>query len=166
VGDFPSDVLAKAADGDTEALAVYLKALKDGSARGVHMGVYLGIEVVEVGPDNVTMRMPWKRELRRGGGVFHGGAIMALADHVAGCLFHTDPRVAVADSTGLTTDFNVSFLRAAPPGQAIVGKGTVLRRGRNVAFMQIEVLGEASGLAVATCRATYLRVARSAVGKR
>ena len=46
--------------------------------------------------ERVVMRMPWRRELRRGGGVFHGGAIMALADQVAGCLFNTDPRVPAA----------------------------------------------------------------------
>ena len=160
------DVFGKAAAGDPEALAAYLQLLKDGSARGVHMGPYLGIEIVEVGPSHVIMRMPWKRELRRGGGIFHGGAIMALADHVAGCLFHTDPRVAVSDSTGLTTDFNASFLRAAEPGEALVATGTVLRRGKNVTFMQIDVRGGTSGMTLATCRTTYVRVPRSTVGKR
>lgn len=166
MGDSAPDVVAKAAAGDPEALTTYLRLLKDGSARGVHMGPYLGIEIIEVGPSHVTMRMPWKRELRRGGGIFHGGAIMALADHVAGCLFHTDPRVAVSDSTGLTTDFNASFLRAAEPGEGMVATGTILRRGKNVTFMQIDVRGENSGLALATCRTTYVRVPRSAVGKR
>jgi uncharacterized protein (TIGR00369 family) len=166
VEDSASEVLAKAAAGDAEALTAYLKLLKDGSARGVHMGPYLGIEIVEVGPSQVTMRMPWKRELRRGGGIFHGGAIMALADHVAGCLYHTDPRVAVSDSTGLTTDFSASFLRAAAPGEGLLATGTVLRRGRNVTFMQIDVRGETSGLTLATCRTTYVRVPRSSVGKR
>ena len=166
MGDIPPDLYAKAAEGDPEALSAYLSLVKSDSARGVHMGVYLGIEIVDVEPNRVTMRMPWKRELRRGGGIFHGGAIMALADHVAGCLFHTDPRVALSDSTGLTTDFNVSFLRAAEPGETIAATGTVLRRGKNVTFMEIDVRGETSGLTVATCRTTYLRVPRPAVRKR
>jgi uncharacterized protein (TIGR00369 family) len=165
VDDFPQEDLAHAAAaGDTAALQAYLAALKDrGFSRGVHLGSHMGIEILEVASDRVTMRMPWRRELRRAGGIFHGGAIMALADHVAGCLFNTDPRIAAADATGLTIDFNVSFLRAAAPGEAIVAVGTVLRRGRTVTFMQIDVQAETSGHSVATCRTTYLTVPRTRV---
>jgi uncharacterized protein (TIGR00369 family) len=165
--DYPSDDLARAAAaGDARALEGYFAALKSRIAtRGVHLGSHLGIETVEVVADRVTMRMPWRREVRRGGGIFHGGAIMALADQVAGCLFNTDPRVAAAACTGLTTDFNVSFLRAAEPGEALVATGNVLRRGRKVTFMQIDVRGETSGRPVAVCRTTYLTVERANVGK-
>jgi 1,4-dihydroxy-2-naphthoyl-CoA hydrolase len=167
VNDYPSDDLARAAvAGDDGALKAYLAVLKDRIAsRGVHLGSHLGIETVEVAPDRVTMRMPWRPEVRRGGGIFHGGAIMALADQVAGCLFNTDPRIAAAACTGLTTDFSVSFLRAAGQGEALVATGAVLRRGRKVTFMQIEVRGETSGRAVAVCRTTYLTVERANVGK-
>jgi uncharacterized protein (TIGR00369 family) len=163
--DRDSDDLARnAAAGDPAALDAYLASLKDRVfVRGVHLGSHLGIEVIEVVSDRVTMRMPWRRELRRGGGIFHGGAIMALADHVAGCLFNTDPRIAAAHATGLTTDFNVSFFRAAERGEAIVATGIVLRRGRNITFMQIDVCSEVSGRPVATCRATYLTVPRARV---
>src|SRR5580704_10423069 len=118
------------------------------ATRGVHLGSHLGIETVQVAADRVKMRMPWRPEVRRGGGIFHGGAIMALADQVAGCLFNTDPRVAAASATGLTTDFNVSFLKALPPGEALVATGSVLRRGRQMTFMQIEVRGESEGTPV------------------
>jgi 1,4-dihydroxy-2-naphthoyl-CoA hydrolase len=169
VSDYPSDELAlavAAVSGDRGALEAYLAMLKGRiAARGVHFGSHLGIETLEVVPDRVTMRLPWRRELRRGGGIFHGGAIMALADQVAGCLFNTDPRIAASARTGLTTDFNVSFLRAAEKGEALVATGTVLRRGRKVTFMQIDVRGEISGRPVATCRTTYLTVARANVGK-
>jgi 1,4-dihydroxy-2-naphthoyl-CoA hydrolase len=165
--EYPGDDLARAAAaGDEGALASYLDMLKGRIvARGVHLGSHLGIETLEVKPDKVVMRMPWKRELRRGGGVFHGGAIMALADQVAGCLFNTDPRVAAASATGLTTDFNVSFLKALPPGEALVATGSVLRRGRQMTFMQIEVRGESEGTPVAICRTAYLTVPRAKVGK-
>jgi 1,4-dihydroxy-2-naphthoyl-CoA hydrolase len=165
--EYPGDDLARAAvAGDETALAAYHDVLKNRiTQRGVHLGSHLGIETLDVKTDQVTMRMAWRRELRRGGGIFHGGAIMALADQVAGCLFNADPRVAAASSTGLTTDFSTSFLRAADPGEALVATGTVLRRGRKVTFMQIDVRGETSGRPVATCRTTYLTVDRASVGK-
>jgi 1,4-dihydroxy-2-naphthoyl-CoA hydrolase len=168
VADFasPRDIAAAAVGGDPAALARYYTALKERNAsRGSHMGMLLGIETLEVGKDRVVMRLPFREELRRGGGIFHGGAIMALADHVAGAVFNTDPRVPAAGGTGLTTDFNVSFLLSASPGEALVATGTVLRRGKNVTFMQIEVRGETSGRAVATCRTTYLTVPRDRLGR-
>jgi 1,4-dihydroxy-2-naphthoyl-CoA hydrolase len=168
VSDFasPRDIAAAAVGGDPEALERYYTALKERNAsRGAHMGTHLGIETLEVGKDRVVMRLPFREELRRGGGIFHGGAIMALADHVAGAVFNTDPRVPAAGGTGLTTDFNVSFLLSAAPGEALVATGTVLRRGRNVTFMQIDVVGETSGRAVATCRTTYLTVPRDRLGR-
>jgi uncharacterized protein (TIGR00369 family) len=160
----PRDLAVAAVGGDAGALAAYLDALKSRAAiRRDHLGSYLGIEAVEVLSDRVTMRLPWRVELRRGGGIFHGGAIMALADHVAGTVFNTDPRVAAAGSTGLTTDFNISFLRSAEPGEAVAATGWVLRRGRNMTYMQIDVRAEGSGQLVATCRTTYLTVARASI---
>jgi 1,4-dihydroxy-2-naphthoyl-CoA hydrolase len=162
----PVDLAIEAATGDPAALARYLQALKDRSvARGLHFGTHMGIETLEVASDRVTMRMAFRDELRRGGGIFHGGAIMALADHVAGSVFNTDPRIPAAKCTGVTTDFSASFLLSATPGEALIAVGTVLRRGRTVTFMQIDVTGETSGRAVATCRTTYLTVPRDRLGR-
>jgi acyl-coenzyme A thioesterase 13 len=159
------DLARAAVSGDEAALAAYHDRLRNRTFGGEgHLGHTLGVEVVLVESDHVKMRLPWRKELRRGGNVFHGGALMSLADHVAGCLFNTDPRVVAEARTGLTTDFNVSFLRSAEPGEAVLAEGTVLRRGRNVTFMQIEVRGETTGRVVATCRTTYLLVPLERVG--
>lgn len=160
------DLARAAVAGDAGALQSYFERLQGHVfGGGGHMGATLGIEIVSVAADRVIMRLPFRPELRRGGGIFHGGAIMTLGDHVAGCLFNTNPRVVVSGSTGLTTDFSASFLRAAEPGEALVGEGTVLRRGRNVTFMQIDIRAEGSGRLVASCRTTYLTVPAQRVGK-
>jgi 1,4-dihydroxy-2-naphthoyl-CoA hydrolase len=165
---FPSEIVSlarSAAAGDADALAAYYAALQNRVFGGEgHLGRHLGVEVLEVAREHVTMRLPWRPELRRAGDIFHGGAIMALADHVAGCLFNSDPRVVAAGSTGLTTDFNASFLRAAEPGEAIVATGTTLRRGRNLTFMQIDVRAERSQRTIATCRTSYLTVPAERIG--
>ncbi len=158
--------LARAAAEDDAALAAYYEALRARVFGGDgHLGKTLGVEVLSVERDRVTMRLPWRKELQRGGGIFHGGSLMALADHVAGCLFNSDPRVAASGSTGLTTDFHATFLRAAEPGEAVVATGTVLRRGRSVTFMQIDVHAEGSGRTIASCRATYVTVPMEKVGR-
>jgi 1,4-dihydroxy-2-naphthoyl-CoA hydrolase len=163
----PKDLAIAAVGGDAAALQAYLDALRSRlAARRQNFATHLGIEAIDVQSDRVTMRLPWRADLRRGGGIFHGGAIMALADHVAGTVFNTDPRVAAAGQTGLTTDFNVSFLRSAEPGEAVVATGWVLRRGRNVTFMQVDVHAEVSKHLLATCRTTYLVVSRDSIAAR
>jgi uncharacterized protein (TIGR00369 family) len=127
--------------------------------------MHLGIEILSVERERVVMRMPWRPEVQRGGGIFHGGAIMGLADHAAGCLFNSDPRIPASGNTGLTTDFHAEFLRAAEPGEALIAMGSVLRRGRQVTFMQIDVHEERTGRTIATCRTTYLTVPVDRVGK-
>jgi uncharacterized protein (TIGR00369 family) len=157
--------LASAAlGGDADALRTFHAGIAAiFGANEPHLGAHLGIEIVSVTTERVTMRMPWRHQLQRAGAIFHGGAIMALADHVAGCLFNADPRVVAAGDTGLTTDFHTAFLRAAAPGEGLIAEGSVLRRGRNVTFMQIDVRSEA-GPVVATCRTTYLTVPAARVG--
>ncbi|MDP9149127.1 MAG: PaaI family thioesterase, partial [Myxococcota bacterium] len=151
---------------DPAALDAYFAALRDRVFGGDgQLGAHLGLQVLEVSRDRVVMRMPWRPELRRWGDIFHGGALMALADQVGGCLFNVDPRVVASGSTALTTDFNMSFLRAAAPGEAVVATGSVLRRGRNMTFMVVDVNAESSRRLVATCRASYLTVAGAQVGK-
>ncbi len=162
----PKDLAVAALGGDPVALERYLDALKTrNGARGVYFGSHMGLEMVTVESDRVTMRMAWRDELRRGGGIFHGGALLGLADHVAGCVFNTDPRISAADATGVTVDFSMSFLLSAAPGEALLATGTVLRRGKTVTFLQVDVAGETSGRAVATCRTTYLTVPRSTLGR-
>jgi acyl-coenzyme A thioesterase PaaI-like protein len=45
-----------------------------------HLGGTLGVEVLAVETDRVQARLPFRNELRRGGGILHGAAIMALAE--------------------------------------------------------------------------------------
>ncbi len=160
----PQDLAVAALTGDRAALDAYLEGLKQrGAARRDHFGAHLGVEILEIVSDRVTMRMRWRPELRRGGGIFHGGAVMALGDHVAGSVFNTDPRIPASGSTGLTTDFNVSFLRSAEPGESLIATGWVLKRGKSVTFIQIDVRAEISEHVVAICRATYQTVPRKSV---
>jgi 1,4-dihydroxy-2-naphthoyl-CoA hydrolase len=161
----PLEPIARAAvAGDPGALDAFHAAIAQLFATGDQLGNYLGIEILEVTSERVTMRMPWRPELQRAGGIFHGGAIMALADHVGGCLFNSDPRVVAAGETGLTTDFHASFLRVAAPREALLAEGTVLKRGRRITFIQVDVKSEGTGRILAACRATYAAAASNKVG--
>ena len=74
-----------------------------------------GVEVDAAGPEEVKAHIAWKEERCTGGGILHGGAIMTLADSVAGiCAFLNLPEGAVTS----TVESKTNFLRPVRSGDA------------------------------------------------
>ena len=120
----------------------------------------LGITVeVAHEPGHVTLRLAMRRELgTRRGEVMHGGAIGSLIDAAAGAATATLRREDDETWTGqATTDLNVTFLNAATSD--VTAEGRVLRSGRSVAFVQVDVR-DVEGRAIAVGRATYMIIRR------
>jgi len=72
-------------------------------------------------------------------GTLHGGAIATLVDD-AGTL-----AIMSADAEGrpgVTTDLQVSYLRAAPVGAPVVAEARVLKIGRTLAFVEVVIRTE------------------------
>jgi uncharacterized protein (TIGR00369 family) len=82
------------------------------------------------------------------GGTVQGGFLAAMLDDTQGpALFgHTH-----GEAYAPTIDFNISFVKAARPGQ-FIGKGRVIRLGKNIAFTEAELFDEAGDL---VARATF-----------
>lgn len=84
-------------------------------------------------------------------GVVQGGFLAAMLDDTLG------PALVATLGPGQfapTTDLHVQFLRPARPGR-LVGRGRIVRRGREVAFLAGELLdgaGDVVATAVATAR--------------
>lgn len=114
---------------------------------------FLGLQVIEVDADagRVTMTMPMRPELERGGpiaGQFHGGPVAALID-TAG-----DFAVAVAVGGGVPTmNFRVDYLRPSG-GAALHATATARRIGRSMAVVDVDVTDEEDRL-TAVGRGTY-----------
>jgi uncharacterized protein (TIGR00369 family) len=112
----------------------------------------LGIKLVNVEPGIVTLSLESKTELKRQNGILHGGAIASLIDTAAA--------LAVLSTIGpdenmATVDLTIHYLRAIKEG-TIKAEGKVLRAGRRVIAVSIEVMDEA-GTLVATALSTYIR---------
>jgi uncharacterized protein (TIGR00369 family) len=115
-------------------------------------GRLLGLELQDLGPGRVRVRMPYGVERTTIGDMVHGGAIAGLVDVAAtGAVWSDvdDPR----SHRGTTIGFSVSFLAAAR-SQALVAEARVLRRGSSVAFVEVTVLDEQDE-AVARASVTY-----------
>ncbi|MEM6460869.1 MAG: PaaI family thioesterase [Pseudomonadota bacterium] len=117
---------------------------------------FLGLRIVEVDEEagSVTMTMPIRPELERGGpmtGQFHGGPVASLID-TAG-----DFAVAVAVGGGVPTmNFRVDYLRPSS-GRLLTAKAQARRIGRTVAVVDIDLLDDQDRLC-AIGRGTYSSV--------
>ncbi|HEY8546298.1 MAG TPA: PaaI family thioesterase [Acidimicrobiales bacterium] len=113
--------------------------------------VTLGFELLAVDPDAGTIEVAFTatEAFLNPIGVVQGGFLAAMLDDTLG------PALVATLGDGEfapTTDLHVQFLRPAQPGR-LVGRGRIVRRGRDIAFLAGELLDD-SGRIVATATAT------------
>ncbi|TYB63304.1 PaaI family thioesterase [Nonomuraea sp. PA05] len=112
----------------------------------------LGWELLRIDPDEGTIEVAFEADasFTNPVGAVQGGFLAAMLDDTLGpALVATLPPGQFAP----TLDLHVQFLRPARPGR-LVGRGRVVRRGRQVCFMSGELLGpDGEPVAVATATA-------------
>jgi uncharacterized protein (TIGR00369 family) len=120
----------------------------------------LGIVAKDVeGPGVATVGIAMSPQVTNRNGVIHGGAIMSLIDAAGGGAARTMVPAGEPLPAFPTTDLNVSFLNPAKGG--VTATGRVVRNGRTLVFVQVEVHDE-DGTLVALGRVTYAVVQRRA----
>ncbi len=118
----------------------------------------LGWELVAVDPEAGTIEVAFAATdaFLNPVGVVQGGFLAAMLDDTLG------PALVATLGPGQfapTTDLHVQFLRPARPGR-LVGRGRVVRRGRDVAFLAGELVdGDGNVVAVATATAQIRGIA-------
>ncbi|MGI3211132.1 PaaI family thioesterase [Roseovarius tibetensis] len=107
-----------------------------------------GIEMVEVSPDHVVCSMKVTQELTNRNGALHGGAVMTLADNVAGTIaFVNIP----AERSNTTIEAKTNFLRGVLVGDTVRATGVPLHRGSTTMVLQITMTrGDGKTVAVST----------------
>jgi uncharacterized protein (TIGR00369 family) len=114
--------------------------------------VLLGWQLVAVDPDAGTIEVAFTAndQFLNPVGVIQGGFLAAMLDDTLG------PALVATLGPGQfapTIDLHVQFLRPARPGR-LTGRGRIIRRGKDVAFLAGELLDESGRiLAVATATA-------------
>jgi uncharacterized protein (TIGR00369 family) len=104
----------------------------------------LGIEFLSVEADALAARMVIRPELCTIGGVAHGGAIMSFADTLgaAAAFINLPP-----DAKGTTTlESKTNFVAAAPAGATVIGRTSLVHRGKRTQVWQTLVVSEAGKL--------------------
>jgi uncharacterized protein (TIGR00369 family) len=116
------------------------------------LATLLGIETVEVAPDLVRVRLPFRSEVTTVGDLVHGGAIAALIDVAATAAFWTGADLA-RNPRGTTIGFTVNFLAPARSSE-LIADARVVQRGRSISVGEVDVTG-VDGRPVARALVTY-----------
>jgi 1,4-dihydroxy-2-naphthoyl-CoA hydrolase len=116
----------------------------------------LGITLDGASAAEVTGRLAWAADLCTGGGIMHGGALMALADSLGGaCAFLNLPPGAGTATISSST----SLLRAVREGE-VTGTARPLNVGRTVVVVQTDLRDDAGRLVAQTTQAQAVLPAR------
>ncbi len=113
---------------------------------------HLGLQLIDIQPGVATLALPFASALVTIGTIVHGGAIASLIDTAAMVAAWSDTEVP-AKARGTTVNLTVAFLASAEK-EDLQAVARVLRRGRNLVYLDVEVRS-ASGNAVAKGLVTY-----------
>lgn len=113
----------------------------------------LGINFEDATRGAATLSMSVRPELERFGGIMHGGALASLADSASA--FAVLSTLGGGEQT-VTVDLTLHYLRPVTEGK-LTAHARVLRAGRRVATVSVEVFNE-SGALVVTALTTYLKL--------
>jgi acyl-coenzyme A thioesterase 13 len=110
-----------------------------------------GMELLEASGGKARVRLPVREAVQNLNGALHGGAVATLVDVVGTLAIMTADR---DHRPGVSTDLNVSWLSPAPGGSTVLVEATVLKSGRTLAFVQVDIRRENDGVMVAQGRMT------------
>jgi len=101
----------------------------------------LGAEIVELGPGRCAVRVSYREALTQQQGFFHGGVVGAVGDTAGGYAAMT---TVPPGREVVSAEYKINFLRPAV-GDSLWAVGTVLRAGRSLTVVRVDVLAERDG---------------------
>ncbi len=113
---------------------------------------HLGIRLESLSPGRAVLHLPFQPSLATLGDVIHGGALASLVDTAAMAAAWSDAEVP-EQLRGTTVGLTISYLGPAK-GEDLEAEAHVLRRGRNLCFLEVGVR-TTSGSVVAKGLVTY-----------
>lgn len=111
----------------------------------------VGMELLEVEGGRARVRLPVSQAVQNAKGALHGGAVATLVDVVGTLAIMSADR---EHRPGVSTDLNVSWFSPALAGSNVLVEATVLKSGRTLAFVQVDLRREEDGALVAQGRMT------------
>ncbi len=114
----------------------------------------LDMRVEETTDSGAVLRLPYRDDLNRPGGIVSGQAMLAFADSAM--------VVVISSALGgyrdmATVDMTTSFMTAAR-GTDLIGRGEVVRAGKRMVFAQVRLEAADTGEPVANIWTTWMLI--------
>lgn len=118
----------------------------------------LGIQVVCVDGEELTLKLPYQKELvgDPGAGTLHGGALTVLLDQTLGMSTVCSDRV--EPSVTPTLDLRIDHLGVAPPGMDIFASARVYKATRKILFVEGFAYCESRDKPIARATGSWVRI--------
>lgn len=120
--------------------ADYERRVRESFARQPFMAL-MGAQMGALAPGRAEVILPYAESLTQQHGFFHGGSVGAVADTAGGYAAYT---LFPADSTVLTVEYKINIM-APGRGERLVAVGEVVRSGRTLTIVKVEVYAERDG---------------------
>jgi uncharacterized protein (TIGR00369 family) len=101
----------------------------------------IGGEIDELKPGNCRLALKARRDLCQQRGFLHGGVTTALADTAAGFAAYS---LMPQNSAPLTVEMKINLMSPAV-GERFVAEGRVLRPGKTLTIVEVDVTAEQKG---------------------
>ena len=119
----------------------------------VPLAVAMGVEVVSIGGGKAALRLPRSGPITRPGATVSGPSMMAVADMA---MYSAILGLDIADKPAVTSNFTMTFLRAAQPAD-IVAEAEIVRMGRRLIYLQAYLYAGDDRAPIAHATGTYAR---------
>jgi uncharacterized protein (TIGR00369 family) len=110
----------------------YLDKIKEEGRSANSFFCLMGIDVVSTGDGEAVLKMVVRPDMYNGVGWLQGGMLTAIADEAMALALYT--RLAPGEGIATISE-STSFIKGIREG-TILAKGTVIKKGRRVAFME------------------------------
>ena len=118
--------------------------------QGMRFNQLVGIRLVRIHKDGVTINCPVRPELMNANGVLHGGVTATLADAAVGIAIATR----VGRPAATTVEMKLNYLKPVAGGK-IVARSYILRMGSTLCIGRVDMFNDARDL-VASALVTYM----------
>jgi len=118
--------------------------------RGIRFNELVGIRLVRIHKDGVTIDCALRPELLNAHGVLHGGVTATMADAAVGIAITTR----VGRPAGTTVEMKLNYLRPVVSGK-ITARSYLLRMGATLCIGRVDMFNDAKEL-VSTALVTYM----------
>jgi acyl-CoA thioesterase len=133
----------------------FVEGVRDGLWPADPFMVALGIAVTEAAPGRVVMVATPGEDHRNLGGIVHGGYLSTIMDSATGFALHTTLK---PGDTPPHLQASYRFVAMARPGVALTATAQVLKAGRQIGHVRVD-LRDAADRLVATGETTHAVVA-------